>query len=95
MKSNRITADQARELAGPSPEEIIENALSQAYHAIRESANGKRRSVRLNTDFWTHGGYKPTPEWKKVKEILENDGFTVKFFYEERQFVDMATIIEW
>jgi hypothetical protein len=34
-------------------------------------------------------------EYKQACQILEGDGYTVKFFYEERQFVAMYTTVEW
>lgn len=87
----KITAKEARKLAGPTVQELVD----EVYPMIRESATMKNREVKLHEDFWVHGGYQGTKEWMEAKSILEKDGFTVEFFYEERQFVDMYTIVKW
>lgn len=87
----KITAEEARKLAGPTVQEFVD----EVYPMIREAATMKNREVKLQGDFWVYGGYKGTKEWLEAKSILEKDGFTVKFFYEERQFVDMYTIVKW
>ena len=87
----KITAQEARELAGPTVSERVE----EVYPKIREAAEKKRRRVALHEDFWVNGGYRGTKEWKEACELLRKDGFIVKFFYEERQFVDMYTVVEW
>lgn len=93
-----ITASEAREQAGATVLEIVESLDP----FIRAAAADKKR--RLNTgyaqdiphhDFWVNGGYKPDPKWVEAKQILESHGYKVSFFYEERQFVDMYTVIEW
>ena len=86
-----ITAQEARDLAGPTVQERVEDV----YLLIRKAAQAKKRSIQLHDNFWVHGGYKPTEEWKEAVKILEGKGFVVKFFYEERQFVDMYTIVSW
>lgn len=93
---NLITAEQARELAGPTAEEIVEAVMPY----IREAAEKKRRKLfphqqGLNQNFWINGGYNLDQKWLDVKNILKGLGYTVDFFYEERQFVDMYTIISW
>lgn len=87
----KITAEEARNLAGMTPEEEVEIV----YGLIKEAATKKKRRVALHSPFWTHGGYNRTEDWKAAKLLLEADGFTVDFFYEERQFVDMYTIVSW
>jgi hypothetical protein len=87
----KITAKEARELAGMTAEEEVEGV----YELIREAATEKKRSVFLHTNFWTHGGYDKKEDWKKAKLLLEEDGFKVEFFYEEKQFVNMYTIVSW
>ncbi len=86
-----ITAEEARKLAGPTVEDHVRNACV----AIRKAAENKQRSVRLTGDFWVHDGYSGSKDWVKAKEMLIGLGFTVEFFYEERQFVDMYTIVKW
>jgi hypothetical protein len=88
----RITAAEARELAGP----IVQERVEAVYPLIREAAEKKQRRLALHSAFWVNGGYSESKEWKEACELLRKDGFTVSFFYyEERQFVDMYTIVEW
>lgn len=87
----KITAEQARLLAGAT----IQERVDLVYLAIEKAANAKKRIIRLHDDFWGYGGYKETEDWKEAVQILKNDGYRVRFFYEERQFVDMYTIVEW
>jgi pyruvate/2-oxoacid:ferredoxin oxidoreductase beta subunit len=91
MKNERITAEEARRLSGPS----IESLLGEAYELIRDAASRGKSFVRLITPDWTKGGYNTTEAWKQAKTALEADGFTVNYHYEERQFVDMYTEVKW
>lgn len=91
MIDDRITAEEARKLSGP----ITTDLLKEAYAAIRLSAKEGKTSVNLTGSFWVTDGYTRTPQWNKIKSILEQDGFIVTFFYEERQFVNMYTVISW
>lgn len=87
----KITAKEARKLAGPS----IQDHVDAVYPLIRKAAENKQRSVRLHDNFWVNEGYTGTTSYKEACKILEGDGYKVRFFYEERQFVDMYTIVEW
>ncbi len=87
----KITAEEARRLSGYNAEEYAD----EAFQLIRIAATDGKREIRLHTKFWTQGGYSRTPEWQKACKILEDAGFSIQFFYEERQFVDMYTIVEW
>jgi hypothetical protein len=86
----KITAHEARELAGPT----VEERVVAVYPLIREAAEKKQRRVVLH-DWWAHQGYAGSKDYKQACMILEGEGYTVRFFYEERQFVDMYTIVEW
>ena len=86
----RITAQEARKLAGPTVQERVD----EVYPLIREAAEKGGRTIHLH-DWWANEGYKDTVEYKQACMILEGDVYKVKFFYEERQFVDMYTIVEW
>lgn len=92
-----FTAKEARQLSGKSVEEKVESLLE----AVRIAANNKQRELRCgwsykeDKDLWINGGYSKTTEWKQAKDILESLGFTVEFFYEDKQFVNMYTIIKW
>ncbi len=87
----KITAEQARELAGPTVQERVE-AL---YPLIEEAARNKKRSIYLTAEFWARDGYKQTHRWKEAATLLNKDGYKVHFFYEEKTFVNMGTIVEW
>ena len=86
-----LTAMEARELAGPTPEERVEIVTA----AIREAAVAKKRKLALTDRFWVYEGYDRTADYQKACEMLKKLGYKVSFFYEERQFVDMYTIVEW
>lgn len=92
-----ITANEARELAGPTLEEKVE-ALGRR---IEELAKEGRRVLRCGYDYdqdqdlWIHGGYSSTEDWKKATQILRDKGFEVDFYYTELQFVDMYTRVKW
>jgi len=86
-----ITANEARNLAGPTIDERVEDAGK----VIEEAAKAKKRKVALHDPFWVNGGYSKSDDWKQGVAKLEKLGFKVSFYYEERQFVDMYTIVEW
>jgi hypothetical protein len=90
QETGKITADQARYLAGPSVQERVD----EVYPLIREAAMAKKRLVVLH-GWWADSGYGGTKDYKAACKLLEADGFKVRFFYEERQFVDMYTVVEW
>lgn len=87
---SKITAQEARKLAGPTVQERVD----EVYPLIREAAEKGKRSIALH-EWWAHEGYSKTVEYKLACQILEGDGYKVSFFYEERQFVDMYTVVEW
>jgi hypothetical protein len=95
--TKRLTAAQARELAGPTVDERVDAVLA----LVRAAAEKQRRRVDLKDDFWVNGGYGSTrsghreQQYDAAKKILEGLGYKVWFFYEERQFVDMYTVVEW
>jgi|APFre7841882654_1041346.scaffolds.fasta_scaffold22016_4 hypothetical protein len=86
-----IAASEARELSGPTPQERVD----MIEPLIREAATAKKRKVVLHDSFWVNEGYKGTSDYKNACKILEGLGYKVEFFYEERQFVNMYTIVEW
>ena len=87
----KITAAEARELSGPTPQERVD----AVYPLIREAAEKGQRSIRIGVDFWAHEGYSGTAAYRDAVRLLEADGYRVEFYYEERQFVDMGTEISW
>ena len=86
----KITAHEARELAGPTVQERVD----AVYPLIRKAAEEKRREIHLH-DWWANSEYGGTKDYKQACDILRADGYTVEFFYEERQFVDMYTVVKW
>lgn len=74
----KITAAEARELAGPTPQERVD----AVYPQIREAAGKGRRSIRIGGDFWAHEGYGGTAAYKEAVRLLEADGYTVEFYYD-------------
>lgn len=91
----RLTAAQARDIAGPTAEERLEMRLDEALNAVREAAEKKKREIALHGDFWANGGYGQTADWIAACNGLRALGYEVDFFYEERQFVNMYTIVKW
>jgi hypothetical protein len=88
---SRITAAEARKLVGPTVQERVD----EVYPLIRKAAEAGQREIRLHGEFWENEGYSKTDDYKQACSLLEADGFGVRFYYEERQFVDMGTIVEW
>lgn len=87
----QITAAEARKISGPTVQERVD----EVFPLIREAAEKKCRGVNLRDDFWVNEGYSKTKDYQEACKILETLGYTVKFYYMERQFVDMYTIVEW
>ncbi|MGX6566823.1 hypothetical protein [Cupriavidus necator] len=93
----RLTAAEAREISGPTVAERVDAALD----LIRAAAEKKQRQVPLHGDFWVNGGYGSdrttllAKQYDEAVRQLKELGFKVSFFYEERQFVDMYTVVEW
>lgn len=89
--TEKFTAAMARQLAGPS----VDDHVNEALELIKKAAEKKQRSTDLVSDFWVNEGYKPTQRYKEACKQLEALGYKVKFFYEELQFVNMYTVVEW
>lgn len=87
-----ITAKEARALAGVDD---IQEEVDLVLVAIEKAAKEKKRRIDLHSDFWTNGGYNQTKDWQEACLRLKNLGFSVDFFYEERQFVNMFTKVTW
>jgi len=87
----QITAAEARRLAGPS----VTDRVDEVFNLIRERATAGAHFLNLKDDFWTRDGYSKTADYQEAVKQLTAAGFTVKFFYEEHQFVDMYTVVEW
>ena len=46
-------------------------------------------------DWWANIGYERKQSWKEAEKILKEFGYTLDFFYEELQFVNMYAIVRW
>jgi hypothetical protein len=90
-----MDAETARKLAGVPDEDFAKEQVSKVEKDIENAAKSKKRMVYLTDRFWASGGYNVEPTWKLATEMLRKRGFTVKFRYEERQFVDMGTEVHW
>lgn len=90
-KMKTITAKEARDLAGPT----VEEQVADVFEKIREAATSGKRRLHLHGQFWAYGGYHNKPDWLAAKKLLEDQGFVVTFYYNESQFVDMYTVVEW
>lgn len=101
MTTEKLTAGKARVLAGVPDDEFVEQAVDRLLVTIEGLAKKGERKCRTgyqhvsDADLWVNGGYSPTPTYKLAVEKLQALGFKVSFFYEERQFVDMYTLVEW
>ncbi len=89
-----ITADKARELAGPTAQEYVE----QLSPLIEEAARKKNRYVVVRAEpfsYWLYGLFDVSDAAKGAMEILRENGFTLSLHYQELQFVDMGLRISW
>lgn len=95
--TERYTAAMARRDAGPNLDEKIDSLLesikARAEKGHREIKTGWHH--KADDDLWINGGYENTEEWIKAKKALEKLGYTVKFYYNCGQFVDMYTLVKW
>jgi hypothetical protein len=90
-----LTAKEARKLAGVPDEDTIREAVEIALDRIEHEARSGKRVAKIHNNFWVHEGYSGTAQYTAACKQLADLGYKVKFFYEERQFVDMYTIVEW
>lgn len=89
-----ITAEQARLLSGPSAEEYLELISKR----IEAAANEKKREVIIRDNpyaDWLYNEKTMIPVARKVVDGLRKNGFEVKLYYNELQFVDMGLWIKW
>lgn len=91
-----ITAAQARTLSGPTLNEQVKEHLEVISKVVETAAANKQRSVTIRHEpygSWLYGTV-VEPALSTVAE-LRKLGYTIDFFYEERQFVDMGLRISW
>lgn len=91
----RLTAAQAREISGPTQEEVIESLIDEALAEVRKAAEKKQREITLRSGTWSDEAYRQTPLWKDVAKRLRGLGYAIDVYYVESQFVDVGTTIKW
>lgn len=90
-----LTAKEARKLAGVPDEDAIKEAVEIALDRIEHEARSNKRVAKIRHHFWVNEGYSRTTQYAAACKQLTDLGYKVEFFYEERQFVDMYTIVSW
>lgn len=78
-----ITAEEARNLSGQNSVKMIKDAIKHADTAIRDAASNQQSQVIVRGDFWTHGGYNKTEEFKSACIQLEELGYSVEYILHE------------
>jgi hypothetical protein len=95
MESNTmITAEQARELAGPTVEEYLKDI--SVY--IEKAAKEQKREVIIRTQPYADWMYSESSAPEVAKQVLaelRKAGFTVEMYYDALQFVDLGMRIKW
>lgn len=95
-KNERLTAEKARQIVGsPQVEKSVQDHVDDALKLIEACATKKKRVAALHGDFWAHEGYSKTASYMEAVKTLEDLGYGVEFFYEDRQLVDMYTTVKW
>ena len=94
-----IAADEASKLAGNKTrydiEEYVDSELEKVSIIIETAAKDNKRRITLNDELWYCGGYHNSDEFKLAKKKLEDLGFKVTYIYEDGQFANMFTKVEW
>lgn len=91
----KITATEARALAGMTIEEIVDLVFDQ----IRIAATAKQRKLKLYGDFWADEGYLCTQKYLDATRILKDAGFQVEYSFdsyrEPRCTKTRYTVVKW
>lgn len=86
-----ITAQQARELSGPTSEEyalFFEEAIKDA------AAKGERQICKYHGQL-ENEAYSRTKKWGDFVAYMKSLGYDASLYYYEGQFVDMRINISW
>lgn len=86
-----ITAQEARQLAGPTIQEMCEFFDSH----IRTAAEKGCREVTVYHGHLEDEAYGNTAVWKRFVAAMAELGFGAKLYYYEGQFVDTKITIYW
>lgn len=93
-----ITANQAREIAGPTTQESIDEHLAVIEEKIKKAASDKKRQIILRRypfGNWAYNMGKSGDVGEGVFEALRKAGFEISTYYRESQFVDVGLTIKW
>lgn len=91
-----VTAEELRQLMPYA----VQNAVRALESTLMERAAKGYTFVRTGYEYkedkwlWEYGCNR-SPDWFEAKNILENLGYMVSFVYDEQQFFNMHTLIEW
>ena len=89
-----ITAEEARQLSGPSAEDY----LNELDPLIRKAAINKEREIIIRKNpyaEWLYDEKDLSPEARRAVGLLRDAGYKLSLYYVELQFVDMGLQIEW
>lgn len=86
-----ISATEARQISGPTPEEHCQFFDEH----IRKAAAEKKREVTVYHGQLENEAYGHTDVWKLFVEAMRKHGFEASLYYYEGQFVDMRITIKW
>ena len=86
-----INAQEARQIAGPTIEEMCEFFDPH----IRKAAAKKERTVTVYHGQLENEAYGGTAVWEKFVKAMAKHGFVADLYYSEGQFVDMRITIKW
>lgn len=85
-----INADKARVLTKRATNNIIDEQLRYLFEDIEETASEGKCFLKIDLDrikqgiydykFWIEGSRNNSSNWEKVKSIIENQGFDVKYY---------------
>jgi hypothetical protein len=74
IKMTKITASQARQIAGPD----VENHVNDAYQIIRKAAESGSFEVVLDDEFWGPTNWSSeSGAWNSAASVLNDAGFKV------------------
>lgn len=90
-----LSAEAARNLSGPSEDDLVHTAVTEACELIHAAALQKKRSVAMYSKVWAYDGYYESPIHKRAKEALINLGYNVTFHHSEHSVDTMHTTVEW
>ena len=89
-----LTAEEARNLSGPS----AENYLKEIEPYIQKAASAKERFVIIRKNpyaGWLYDEKDLSPEARRAVGMLRDAGYKLSLYYIELQFVDMGLQIDW